>query len=138
MHFRIETTSRLPIYQQIVSQVREGVARGSLTAGERLPSVRELSKTLVVNPNTIARAYTELEREGTLLTRPGLGVFVAEPNHDLTHEVRKRRLIEGIDHLLIKAVHLGFPEEEVRTLLNERARQFTFPISEFHSEGERS
>ncbi len=138
MHFRIETTSRLPIYQQIVSQVREGVARGSLTAGERLPSVRELSKSLVVNPNTIARAYTELEREGTLLTRPGLGVFVAEPNHDLTHEVRKRRLIEGIDHLLIEAVHLGFPEEEVRTLLNERARQFTFPISEFHSEGERS
>lgn len=138
MHFRIETTSRLPIYQQIVSQVREGVARGSLTAGERLPSVRELSKSLVVNPNTIARAYTELEREGTLLTRPGLGVFVAEPNHELTHEVRKRRLIEGIDHLLIEAVHLGFSDDTVRELLTERCQQFSFPTPETNPQGERS
>jgi GntR family transcriptional regulator len=138
MHFRIETTSRLPIYQQIVSQVREGVARGSLSAGERLPSVRELSKSLVVNPNTIARAYTELEREGTLLTRPGLGVFVAELNHDLTHEVRKRRLIEGIDHLLVQAVHLGFSDEEVRALVVERSHQFSFPNPESSTQGERS
>ncbi len=138
MHFQIETTSRLPIYQQIVNQVREGVARGSLTAGERLPSVRELSKTLVVNPNTIARAYTELEREGTLLTRPGLGVFVAEPNHELTREVRQRRLIERIDHLLIEAVHLGFSDEEVRALVAERSHQFSFPNPETTTQGERS
>lgn len=138
MHFQIDTANRLPIYQQIVNQVREGVARGALTAGERLPSVRELSKSLVVNPNTIARAYTELEREGTLLTRPGLGVFVAEPNHELTREVRKRRLIERIDHLLIEAIHLGFADVEVFNLLTERCRQFTFPQPEILPQGERS
>jgi GntR family transcriptional regulator len=138
MHFQIDTANRLPIYQQIVNQVREGVARGALTAGERLPSVRELSKSLVVNPNTIARAYTELEREGTLLTRPGLGVFVAEPNHELTREVRKRRLIERIDHLLVEAIHLGFADVEVRSLVTERCQQFSFPKPENLSLGERS
>lgn len=138
MHFQIETANRLPIYQQIVNQVREGVARGALTPGERLPSVRELSKSLVVNPNTIARAYTELEREGTLLTRPGLGVFVAEPNHELTREVRKRRLTERIDHLLIEAIHLGFSDREVLNLVTERCQQFTFPQPETLDQGERS
>ena len=64
MEFRIDPSSRLPIYRQLRNQFREAVARGKLEPNERLPSVRELSRTLVVNPNTIARVYTELEREG--------------------------------------------------------------------------
>src|SRR5262245_50567833 len=67
----IDTASREPIYLQIVQQVREQIARGELRPEERLPSVRQLSQDLVVNPNTIARAYTELEREGTLVSRAG-------------------------------------------------------------------
>jgi GntR family transcriptional regulator len=124
MQIRIETTSRNPIYQQIMYQVREEVARGKLIPGEKLPSVRELSRTLVVNPNTIARAYTELEREGTLVTRPGLGVFVAEISQELTLETRLKRLLEKIDQLLIEAIHFGFTQEELIDLLNTRARQF--------------
>jgi GntR family transcriptional regulator len=124
MQIRIETSSRAPIYQQIVEQVREGVARGTLSPGDRLPSVRDLARTLVVNPNTIARAYTELEREGTLVTRPGLGVFVAEPNQELTRKSRQRRLVEGMDRFLTEAVHLGFSAEEVRRLLEQRAADF--------------
>ncbi len=65
MEIRIDAAARQPIYRQIVQQVREGVARGRLRAEERLPSVRELSRALVVNPNTVARAYSELEREGS-------------------------------------------------------------------------
>lgn len=137
MELRIETTSRLPIYRQIVSQVQEGVARGLLEPGEKLPSVRELSRQLVVNPNTIAKAYTELEREGTLNTRPGLGVFVATPSVEVTREIRERRLNGCIDRFLTEAVHLGFAKEEVLTLLSEKADQFQWihPGSDKKEEG---
>jgi GntR family transcriptional regulator len=124
MEFQISTASREPIYQQLAAQVREGVARGKLKAGERLPSVRELSRTLVVNPNTIARAYTELERDGVLHTRQGLGVFVAEPSSDLTKAARKKRLLETLDAFLTEAVYLGFTRDEVLQTVTDRTWQF--------------
>ncbi len=124
MEFRIDPSSRLPIYRQLRNQFREAVARGSLRPEERLPSVRELSRTLVVNPNTIARVYTELEREGLLNTRPGLGVFVAEPKAELTKRVRKERLQKLLDGFLTEAVHLGFSSDDVVALVSERVKQF--------------
>lgn len=124
MQFQIVPSSRVPIYQQLVQQVRTGVARGDLAAEERLPSVRQLSRDLVINPNTVARAYTELEREGILHTRPGLGVFVAAVKTELTKDVRRRRLVELLDALLTEAVHLGFSREEVQKLLGDRAGRF--------------
>ena len=124
MEFRIDTASRLPIYRQLTSQLREAVARGQVQADERLPSVRELSRTLVVNPNTVARAYTELEREGIVHTRPGLGVFVARPKPELIKKVRRERFLDLLDHLLTEAVHFGFSAEEVVAMLSERIGQF--------------
>ena len=124
MQFQIDPTSRLPIYRQLTKQIREAVARGKLRLEEKLPSVRELSRTLVVNPNTIARVYTELEREGILNTRPGLGVFVAPQKTELTKKVRKDRLIEMLDQVLTEAVHLGFASEEVVALVDERVKRF--------------
>lgn len=126
MQFRIDPTSRLPIYRQLSGQFREAVARGKLLPEERLPSVRDLSRQLVVNPNTIARVYTELEREGLLNTRPGLGVFVAAPKTELTRKVRKERLAELLDHFLTEAVHLGFSAEEVVSLVQEQVGQFAW------------
>jgi len=124
VEFQITTAGREPICQQLVGQVREGVARGKLRPGERLPSVRELSRRLVVNPNTIARVYTELERDGVLYTRPGSGVFVAEPSNDLTKSARKKKLLGLLDGFLTEAVHLGFSREEVVTAVTDRTRQF--------------
>ena len=124
MEFRIDPASRLPIYRQLRDQVREAVARGRLEPEERLPSVRELSRTLVVNPNTIARVYTELEREGLINTRPGLGVFVARPKAELTRKVRRERLQKVVDVFLTEAVHLGFSAEEVVSLVSEQVKQF--------------
>ncbi len=124
MQYEINSASRLPIYQQLVQQVREAIARGDLKAQEQLPSVRRLSRDLVVNPNTIARAYTELEREGLLTNRPGRGVFVAEPKDELTAGARRRRLLESLDRFLTEAVHLGFSEDEVARFVASRARQF--------------
>ena len=90
MEFSVDPSSRLPICRQLSSQIREAIARGKLQPEERLPSIRELSRSVVVNPNTIARVYTELEREGILNTRPGLGVFVARPGSELSRKVRQR------------------------------------------------
>jgi GntR family transcriptional regulator len=124
MQFRIDPTSSLPIYRQLRNQVRQAVARGRLQPDDRLPSVRELSRSLVVNPNTVARVFTELEREGLIHTRPGLGVFVAHPKAELTKRVRRERLVELIDSLLTEAVHLAFSAEEVGSLVAERTKQF--------------
>jgi GntR family transcriptional regulator len=124
MQLQVDTTSRTPIYRQLAQQIRESIARGKLRVDQRLPSVRELSRTLVVNPNTIARVYTELEREGLLNTRPGLGVFVAQVKADLTKKARRERLAELVDQLLTEAVNFGFSAEEVMTFLESRIEQY--------------
>ena len=130
MEFRIEPSSRQAIYRQLSEQIREAIATGRLAEDQRLPSVRELSRTLVVNPNTIARVYTELEREAVLNTRPGLGVFVARPRQELTKEARQQRLIRHVDVLLTEAVHLGFAREEVTGLIAERMNRFRWERGE--------
>jgi GntR family transcriptional regulator len=127
MQFQIDIASRTPIYRQLAGQIREAIARGRLRPEERLPSVRDLSRQLVINPNTVARVYTELEREGVLNTRPGLGVFVAQPRTDITRRARRERLLALADELLTDAVHLGFTAEEVRSLVVERMARFAWP-----------
>lgn len=124
MEFSISTTAGIPIYQQLVEQIRAAMARGRLCPNERLPSVRELSQTLVVNPNTVARAYTELEREGTLYTRPGLGVFVSSAFPALSKKERHERLPKLVDPFLIDAVRLGCSVDEVIEGVRERSGQF--------------
>jgi GntR family transcriptional regulator len=124
VQFTIDPASRLPICRQLTGQIREAIARGKLQPDERLPSIRELSRLVVVNPNTVARVYTELEREGILNTRPGLGVFVARPGSELSRKVRKERLQEALDRLLTEAVHLGFTAEEVVAVVVEKVKQF--------------
>jgi GntR family transcriptional regulator len=124
MELSVDTASREPIYRQLAIQIREGVARGRLAQGDKLPSVRELASRLVVNPNTIARAYTELEREGVLHTRQGMGVFIAKPASELTKPARRKRLVEPIDGLLTEAIYLGFTRDEVFALVEERAAAF--------------
>jgi GntR family transcriptional regulator len=130
MALHIDTSSRLPIYQQLAQQIREAIARGELQPEAALPSVRQLSRDLVINPNTVARAYTELEREGLLVSRPGRGVFVAQPRNELTRTARDRRLTEQLDRWLTEAVHLGFSAEQVLRLVSARVRQF-----QWNSEG---
>jgi GntR family transcriptional regulator len=124
MMFSVDAVSRLPIYQQLVLQVREGIARGDLQPEERLASVRQLSSELTVNPNTVARAYTELEREGLLVSRPGLGIFVARQKTELTKAARDRRLADLLDRCLTEAVHLGYSADEVIREVTQRAEQF--------------
>jgi GntR family transcriptional regulator len=124
VEFSVDPSSRQPICRQLSSQIREAIARGKLQPDERLPSIRELSRSVVVNPNTIAGVYRDLEREGVLNTRPGLGVFVARPGSELSRKVRRERLQEALDRFLTEAVHLGFTADEVVALVTEKVRQF--------------
>jgi GntR family transcriptional regulator len=124
MGLHISTASRAPIYQQLAQQIREAIARGELQPEASLPSVRQLSRELVVNPNTVARAYTELEREGLLVSRPGRGIYVAQPRNDLTRTARDRKLTEQLDRWLTEAVHLGYSAQEVLRLVTKRVREF--------------
>lgn len=129
MDYQIDVTSRVPIYRQLADQIRGAVARGRLSANERLPSVRDLSRQLVINPNTVAKVYTELEREGLLLTRPGLGVFVAQSGTELTRKVRRERITGLIDEVFTEAVLLEFSADDVQQLFSERSRQFDWERS---------
>ena len=124
MEFSISPTTSRPIYQQLTDQICAAIARGRLRPDERLPSVRELSQLLVVNPNTVARAYTELEREGVLYTRAGIGVFVSHARPALSKKARRERLLKSLDQLLVHAVQIGFSSDEVLELVEERMKQF--------------
>jgi len=122
--FHVDPSSGVPIYMQIIGQVKRAVASGLLKAGDQMPSVRELAMELTVNPNTIAKAYQELERDGVIRTVRGVGTFVAEQEIKIVREERVKTLAAAIDKVLVEALHLGFSDEEVKSLLDERIREW--------------
>lgn len=124
MEFSICPATGVPIYRQLTEQICSAVARGQLRADQRLPSVREMSQTLVVNPNTIARAYSNLERDGVLYTRPGLGVFVAKTPAPLAKKARRERLAGELNRLLVQAVRFGFTPEEFVEFVEEQIKMY--------------
>src|SRR5689334_1536489 len=122
MQLHLSAHDGLPIYRQIVNQVKYLVAAGRLAPGEELPPIRTLAEQLVVNPNTVARAYLELERAGIVNKRHGSGTYVSDSGSPLKRAERRRVLSERIDALLAEARHLQVELEEVVQLINERAR----------------
>ena len=127
MRFQLSTGTPEPIYAQIVRQVRAALAGGTLKPGARLPSVRALARELLVNPNTVQKAYAALERDGLVHSRRGAGTFVAEhSNSTLSLAAKKKRLAPLIDTLLTEAVHLGLSEEQLLAELRKRSRSYKF------------
>jgi GntR family transcriptional regulator len=122
LNISIATGSVVPIYRQVVDQVCRAVAAGGLKPDDRLPSVRELAEELVLNPNTIARAYGELVREGVAESRQGRGVFITERRQVYADPERQRRLQAAIDSLVNEALFLGIEPHEVRDALDRRLR----------------
>jgi GntR family transcriptional regulator len=121
MEVHLDPTSGVPIYRQIVDQVKRLVAAGRLAPGEELPPIRALAERLVINPNTAARAYRELERAGVVLTRGAAGTVVAPapPAPPRAHHLRA--LDERIDALLAEARVLGVGADELIERLRRRA-----------------
>lgn len=116
----IDLSSDVPIYLQIKEQIRGGVAAGSLRCGDKLASVRELAVHLRVNPNTVARAYRELETEGFLESRKGQGTFIGETSRPLSVTERTSILEEAVDAVVRKALKLRLPIEALTELVEER------------------
>jgi GntR family transcriptional regulator len=110
---RIVTGASKPIYQQIVDQVRIAIATGQAAPGDQLPSVRALAEQLVVNPNTVARAYADLVREGLLATQPGRGLFIAPRRQVFSDGERRRRLDEAVEEFVRKVALLDFSSAEI-------------------------
>jgi GntR family transcriptional regulator len=110
---QIATGDPRPINKQIVDGVRRLIASGELPVGAALPSVRGLALQLTINPNTVAKAYTELTAEGWLDARAGLGLFVATPRQRLSNEERSRRLDDAVQRFVGDVIGLDYPSETV-------------------------
>ena len=120
LEFRIATGSNLPIYRQIGDQVRKAVANGALVEGEQLPSVRALAELLVINPNTVARAYADLMHEGVLKSQPGKGLFVAKRQQKFSKAERLRRLEQALEVFLQEVLFLDFSQDEIIAALQQK------------------
>ena len=131
----VTTGSGTPIYRQIIDQVRLGVATGALRPGQAMPSVRSLAERLVVNPNTVVKAYAELVRDGVLEARQGMGFFVAQKRQIYSKAERLRRLRLAVDDFIHEAVFLDFSAEEIRKVVDEKLTELdweTRPIGGKH------
>lgn len=109
----VDPKSGVPIYVQIVNQVQHAVGIGSLESGDRLPTVRALARELSVAPNTIVKAYNELQRSGIIESRPGVGTVIAEGIVDVARETKLEALNERLAELVRDAVGLGVTEDEM-------------------------
>jgi GntR family transcriptional regulator len=115
--FRLDVRSGVPTYLQLVNQVRRGVLLGDLRDGDQLPTVREVAATLVVNPNTVAKAYRELERAGLVTPRAGQGTFVTGAI-DQVPAATYARLSRSLRSWLNTAREAGLAREQVRALID--------------------
>ena len=118
---QIDLRSRVPIYEQLIDHIKRLIREGVLTADEKLPSVRSLAKDLTINPNTIQKAYRELEREGYIYTLQGKGNFVKELEEEDHTKVLKEITLQ-LKKLIGEALYLGMEEEELYQLIKEIKR----------------
>jgi GntR family transcriptional regulator len=117
--FKLDLHSGVPVYRQLMDQVRGGVASGSLTAGDQLPTVRQLAVDLAINPNTVLRAYRELELGGLLETHQGTGTFVANKKPEKNNAERERQLNQLAGEFAARAGAAGFTVEELLDRLRD-------------------
>lgn len=113
VQFSIDVHSGVPVYRQLIDQVRGGIASGSLTAGDQLPTVRQLAVDLAVNPNTVMRAYRELELGGLLETHQGTGTFISNKKMEKKSAERDRQLTQMAGEFAARAGSAGFKLEDL-------------------------
>jgi GntR family transcriptional regulator len=119
MQLHIQFQDGVPIYLQVMQQIKYLVASGRLQPGDELPSIRALAEQLVVNPNTIARAYRELEVAGVVEKRRTAGTYIAETGSPLARKERMKQLKERVDQLLVEAFQMGFELDDVIKLMQQ-------------------
>ena len=116
---RLDLHTGVPVYRQLIDQVRAGTASGSLTAGDQLPTVRQLAVDLAINPNTVMRAYRELELGGLLETHQGTGTFISDKKPEKKTVERERQLSQMAGEFAARAGAAGFTLEELMDRMRE-------------------
>jgi GntR family transcriptional regulator len=122
---RLDLQSGVPVYRQIIDQVRGGIASGVLAVGDQLPTVRQLAVDLAINPNTVARAYRELELGGLLETHQGTGTFIGAQKLRGGEAERQRQLAQIVGECMARAGAAGFTVEDLIDQLHELVREPT-------------
>ena len=122
---QIAAGSREPIYAQIVAQVGRAIARGDLAPGDKLPAVRRLAGELVINPNTVARAYTLLEQQGLVLSKTGAGTFVSDPRLRDKDAAQVNVLAERMDNIITQGLNIGLGGRDLAEMFKARLTSFT-------------
>ena len=121
--FLLDLNSGMPVYRQIMDQVRGGIASGALTPGDQLPTVRQLAVDLAINPNTVVRAYRELELGGLLETHQGTGTFISAQKMKRADAQRERQLEQIVADSVARAGAAGFTLDELIDELRDLARE---------------
>jgi len=127
MQFRIDNASDRPVYQQIIDQIKRDIALGRLIKDEKLPTVRQLAGQLAINPNTIAKAYRQLEQEGIIVTKAGAGAFVANLDSNLSRSVRKKLICEELERIAVEAYHMQVDGQTLLEWFNNAVVKFNLP-----------
>ncbi|MEO8271363.1 MAG: GntR family transcriptional regulator [Aureliella sp.] len=120
MHIELSVRDGVPIYRQVINQIRYLIAAGQLAVGDELPPIRTLAEQLSITPNTVVKAYDALEAEGLVVKRQGAGTYVAELASPLKKSEQRRLLTERADALLAEAKQLNFSYQELLELLCKR------------------
>jgi len=122
--FLLNPNSGVPLYLQLQKQFQQRILAGQLHDGAQLPSVRELSAELHVNPLTVVKVYQNLEKEGFVETRRGVGTYVSHQSPALKMDARRRQIGPAVEQLVVEALHLGLDEKEIHSLVSEKFQQF--------------
>ncbi|MFZ0937471.1 MAG: GntR family transcriptional regulator [Bryobacteraceae bacterium] len=120
--FRLDLKSGVPVYRQLIDQVTGGMAAGALAAGDQLPTVRQVAVDLSINPNTVVRAYRELEIRGILETQQGTGTFISRQKVKRDDAERQRQLAQLVDEFVARAGAAGFTVEDLLEHLRDGAQ----------------
>ncbi|MDH7488031.1 MAG: GntR family transcriptional regulator [Anaerolineae bacterium] len=133
---RIDPKSSIPIFVQIMSQIKHLIASGALQPGQQLPTIRELAVSLTVNLHTVAHAYAELEKEGLLTIQRGRGTFVSEQSGSAQLEdVRALKLQSLVEGLFVEALNLGYDAEEVRRAVEQHMERWRTTVQQSATDG---
>jgi GntR family transcriptional regulator len=127
MQFRIDNASDRPVYRQIMDQIKRDIALGRLIKNEKLPTVRQLAGQIALNPNTIAKAYRQLEQEGIIVTKAGAGAFVANLDSNLSRSVRKKLISEELERIAVEAYHMQIDGQTLLEWFNNAVVKFNLP-----------
>jgi len=127
MQIRIDNASDRPVYQQIIDQVKRDIALGRIIKNEKLPTVRQLAGQIAINPNTIAKAYRQLEQQGIIVTKAGAGAFVANLDSNLSRSVRKKLISDELERIAVDAYHMQIESQTLLEWFNSAVAKFNLP-----------